>query len=80
MKLFVVATISSLFDDEDYFGDILLVTNDEEKAKTLTEDYNNGKDIPKLNREHLVANDGKAVYFERTLNQTIITDDYAEGE
>jgi hypothetical protein len=79
MKLFVVITIATPFEDE-YIGDILLITDDEERAKALAVDYNLGKDIEGINRTHLADNDGKAAYFERTLNQTITTDDNEKGE
>lgn len=77
-RVFVVATETTIasnntFEDKKYFGDILLVTDDEAKAKIITERFNNNDEILGLNREKIT--DGKAVYFERTLNETIKTED-----
>lgn len=70
MKVYTVVTISC-FGDTEYYGDILLVTDDEQAAKKLSEDYSNGIDTPGIEREYLAENDGIAIYIAHELNVPI---------
>ena len=69
MKLYVVATITDVLQ-EDFYADIILVTTDEEKAKDITEKLKLRLPIEGINYNNLVAFED-VNYFERTLNETI---------
>jgi hypothetical protein len=69
-KVYVVSTVST-FGDDQYFGDILLITEDKAQADNLVERFNTGENIDEFDRDNLVENDGQAVVFERILGKAI---------
>lgn len=69
-KVYVVSTVST-FGDNQYFGDILLITEDKAQADDLVKRFNTGESVDEFDRDNLVDNDGQAVVFERNLGETI---------
>lgn len=70
--LYIVATVISINDDDDLFGDIILVTENERHAKTIADAVKRGAPLPALDYSKLAAYDD-CVYFQRTLGYVITT-------
>jgi hypothetical protein len=69
MKVFIVTTIKT-FPNSQFFGDILLITQDEKKARIVKNQVKERRPYPGLDYSRLTTFDD-VMYFQRDLEEII---------
>ena len=76
MKVFIVVTIKHIptpIDMDDFFGDIILITTNEKKAKTTTQIVKERRPYKSLDYTRLATFDD-VIYFPRETEEVITND------